>query len=435
MIQKITVLSALQFFQLLRFSTFMLIGIVFAKSGLSQADIGLYETVILVSGAVSFFWLNGLIQSFLPMQPASEVSHRSDRLFNVFYLLSVLTLIAIFFLLIFNRSFAGAILQKSQIPFFKYVVAYLFFSVPSSLVEYIYLLKAKSRALVGYGCISFFLMFTFVTVPSLAGLSIGYSLAGLVISAVVRYIWLLVLLMRYSSPTLNRNFINQHLRLAWPLVLSAFFSGSAQYIDGFIVTARFDEATLAIFRYGAREFPLVMLLANAFSMGMLPEFSNPEKLHENVRRIKENSLRMGTWLFPLSGVMLLVSHWVFPIVFNAGFRESATIFNIYLLLIISRLMFPQVLLTGMKKNSIILQASALEIIVNVASSLWLAHLFGIAGIAYGTLVAYLFEKFYLMMAVYRNFRIHPSEYLPISRHVVYSLFLCLTFVLVEFIIF
>ena len=427
-------ISALQFFQLLRYSTLILIGIVFAKSGLSIAEIGQYETFLLIAGAISFFWLNGLIQGFLPLVTKKDISRKSPVLFNVFYLITGLSVLSGVFLLVFEHSISGFLLKKSSVPYLNYLLIYLLISTPASLVEYIYLIKNQGKSIVRYGIISFALMFLLVIIPPIAGMGIEFSLIGLIAGAVFRLVWLLVLLAKNSAPTFDWMFIKIHLSSSAPLILSMFLSGSAQYIDSFIVTFYFDDATFAVFRYGAREFPLVMLLANAFSTSMLPGFSDRSKLKVNLKKIKQNAQKLGNWMFPLSGLLLLVSHWAFPIIFNVGFAQSATIFNIYLLLIVSRLLFPQTILIGLQKTNLILWASLLEIIVNVTASLCFVQIFGLVGVAYGTVVAYLFEKILLMVFVSKSCQISVSSYLNGSLHLVYSLFLAIEFIVIEFII-
>lgn len=426
--------SALQVFQIVRYSTLMLIGIVFAKSGLSISDIGQYETFLLIAGAVSFFWLNGLVQGFLPLIKKEDTEGKTPELFNVFYLITGLSVLSGVFLIIFERSIAGFLLQKSSVPYLNYLLIYLLISAPASLVEYIYLLKNQGRQLIRYGVVSFSLLFILVILPPVAGLGIQYSLAGLVASVAFRYGWLLVLLFRNSVPTLDVGFIRMHLRCSTPLILSMLLSGSAQYIDSFIVTSYFDDATFAVFRYGAREFPLVLLMANAFSISMLPGFADRSKLASNLERIRINAQRLGNWMFPLSGMLMLVSHWAFPVVFNVGFAESATIFNIYLLLIVSRLLFPQTILIGLQKNKLIMGASLLEIIVNVTSSLFFVQIWGLAGIAYGTLLAYVFEKVYLMVCVSKTCNIPVTSYLNVTKHLIYSVLLILEFIIIEYVI-
>lgn len=432
---KITRISALQLFQLIRFSTLILIGIVFTKSRLATSEIGQYETFLFIAGAVSFFWLNGLIQGFLPSTGDEPVSRKSSVLFNVFYLLVGFSGLSALFILLFEQSISGFLLKGSEVPFLNYLLVYLLIASPASLVEYIYLIKNQGRLMLFYGVISYFLMFVLVVLPPVFGYDIEYSLAGLVLSSVFRLVWLLVLLFRNSGPAVNPEFVRKHLKSSAPLVFSMFLSGSAQYIDGFIITSYFDDATFAVFRYGAREFPLVILLANAFSSSMLPGFNDRTLLRQNLEKIKQNSQKLGAWLFPLSGVLMFLSHWAFPLVFNVGFSGSATIFNIYLLLIVSRLLFPQTILIGLQKNKPILWASFLEIIVNVSLSLWFVQLWGIAGVAWGTVCAYLVEKILLIVFVKKTTGMGVSVYLNVRQHLLYSLLLSAVFAVIEYLIY
>ena len=426
-------ISSLQFFQLLRFSVFLLIGIVFTKTGLSKTEIGQYEMVLFVAGAVSFFWLNGLIQGLLPV--FCKTGEKSSQLFNVFVLISFLSVMAAGFLAFFGKSFSKLLLQNSEIPFLNYLLAYLFFSVPACLVEYIYLLKNKARSIIWYGTISFSLMLALVSLPAVFGLPIRYSLGGLVVASAFRYVWLIVLLLKYSDWKLSFPFLAEHLALSAPLIFSAFLSGSAQYIDGFIVSSHFDEQAFAVFRYGAREFPLVVLLANAFSSAMIPRFSEKEKREATFQEIKNYSTKLMHWLFPSSMVLLALTHGLFPVIFNAGFRESATIFNIYLLLITSRLIFPQTILIGIKRTSAIAVASLLEVVINVSLSLWFVRLWGMPGIAYATIIAFLFEKLFLVFYLEKKTGISAGKYLNISLHLGYSLLLMIVFYCIEFVIY
>lgn len=430
----LTKVSAMQLFQLIRYSTLILIGIVFSKSALTKSEIGQYETVLFLSGAVSFFWVNGLIQGFLPASTKYAGNEKSGDLFNVFYLLFFLSVLASLFVLVFEHAISGFLLKSSGVPFLKYLIIYLLLSAPSGLVEYIYLIKEKSKSLLLYGIISYFLMFLLVVSPAWWGSGLEYCLAGLVLSAVIRFVWTFILLLKYSRPEFDSGFILKHVKVAGPLVLSMFLSGSGQYIDGFIITGYFDDATFAIFRFGAREFPLVLLLANAFSASMLPGFSDQGKLSDNLKAIKWNAQKLAWWLFPLSALLMAVSHWLFPIVFNSGFKESAVIFNIYLLLIISRLLFPQTILTGLGKTKAILWASLFEIILNVALSLWFVQIWGLYGVAYGTVCAYIFEKLILMAFVKKICGLRVADYLDVGRHLLYSVILLLEFIVIEFLI-
>ncbi len=228
--------------------------------------------------------------------------------------------------------------------------------------------------------------------------------------------------------------LKEYIALGAPLVLSTLLSSSAHYIDGFIITSQFTPDDYAVFQYGARELPLAMLLANSLSMAMLPKFSK-KNIESPLAEFKSEVYRLNWLLFPISILLLLSSHWFYPIVFSPQFEASATIFNIYLLLVISRLLFPQTLLIAKKLNKVIVKASFFEIVINVSLSLILAKTFGIKGVAYATFVAYTFEKIYLAFACKRRLNISVLKYLPTQIYFVMSSLLIVVFILVEFILY
>jgi O-antigen/teichoic acid export membrane protein len=434
MIFKLTPVFSLQLFQLMRFGAFILIGIVFTKTNLSTQSIGEYEQFLFLAGGVSFFWLNGLIRGLLPMakEPRSD---GASPVFNSFLLISFFTLLVVALLAVSGNLIGKAVLGEGEIPYLGLLLAYLFFSVPANLIEYFFLLRNEPRKIVYYGGASFSGMFLLVVVPVLFVLDLHFVLYGLLLVAFLRYLFLLGLLLSLKETRFSMGFIREYLGLSVPLIFSALLSGSAQYIDGFIITSRFDEETFAVFRYGARELPLVILLANAFSNAMLPEFSNKALLQISLARIKKESGRLGNLLFPLTAVLILLSHELFPLVFNADFAESATIFNIYLLLIISRLIFPQTILIGLKQTTVIARASLLELILNVSLSLLFVRFWGISGVAYATVIAYIFEKIYLVVSLKRKLNIAPINYQNSFSHLFYSLLLLVIFFVVEFVIY
>lgn len=431
---KLTHISSLQLFQLMRFGVMVLIGVVFTKTQLSTESIGEYEQFIFLSTGISFFWLNGLIRGLLPISKEDGKAQLSP-IFNAFLLISFFTILVILLLVVLGNQISGALLSKSHIPYLPLLLVYLFFSIPANLIEYYFLLKNQSREIVIYGIVSFSLMLLLVSLPVLLGFGILVALYGLLTVAILRYLYLLFLLVRGKETRFSPQFMKDHLTLASPLIVSALLSGSAQYVDGFIVTSRFDDATFAVFRFGARELPLVALMANAFSNAMLPEFGNPKTIDSVLNRVKNKSIRLANYLFPLSGLLLLLSHGLFPVLFNASFRDSATIFNIYLLLVTSRLIFPQTVLIGLKKTSLIATASFLELVVNVSLSLWFVTFWGIQGIAYATVIAFLFEKVFLLVMLRHSLNIPITKYQNIFRHLIYSLLLLAVFYLVEFVIY
>jgi len=421
--------SAFQFYQLVRYATLILIGVVFTKTALTQSSIGEYETFVFLAGSVSFFWLNGLLKALLPLSAQKEKSN----IFSAFVVIQTLSLLAALLLFLLQPMFSQFLLNGKEIPEISLLILFLVFGVPANLVEYYYLIKKWNRAIIVYASISFLVQFVLVVLPVVLGYGITLALKGLVVASVLRYIWLWIVLISNAELQLSFTFVKEHLQLGGPLVVATFLSGSAQFVDGFIVTSKFSEETFAVFRYGARELPLAMLLANALSSAMLPDFALKENLKLNLAKLKKSVSKLMHFLFPVTAVLLLISHSIFPIIFNAQFEKSATIFNIYLLLVISRLLMPQTILNGMKITKPIMKASLFELILNVAFSLILVEYFGIAGIAYATFIAYFFEKIYLAIVLRNRLKIIVTEYIPLRIYTLYSVGIVFIFIFAEII--
>lgn len=431
---KISNVKALQLFQLIRYGAFLLIGILLSKSGLGKTNIGHYETFLLIAGAFTFFWVNGFLKVMMPLSSEKEEKEKPALVFNIFILLlafSVLAAILVYFL---NEPFSNLLLNGNEVPMPIILGLYILLNSPALMIEYIYLVNNRSKSIIIYALSIFTLQVAAVGLPPLLGYGLNSILLGLLSIAGIKFIWLLLVLTKYSKVKLQPGLINEFLKYGAPLVLSTLLSSSARYIDGFIITSQFSPDDFAVFQYGARELPLALLLCNSLSMAMLSRFSK-NNIESPLAEFRSEVYRLHWFLFPLSIVLLFTSHWFYPLIFSPQFEQSATIFNIYLLLVISRLLFPQTMLIAKKINRVIVRASLFEIIINVGLSIWLARVMGIMGVAYATFVAYLFEKIYLAIACKRKLNIPLYKYLPLKIYFGASSFLIVVFIVVEFFIY
>ena len=112
-----------------------------------------------------------------------------------------------------------------------------------------------------YGVYTFSAQLILIILPVVLGKGILWSVYGLLAVTAVRWIWLIVLLVRYTEMKISVEFMKEHLYLGLPLVLTSLISGSAQYIDGIIVSAVYrDPGMFAWFRYGAKDSLCPMLV-------------------------------------------------------------------------------------------------------------------------------------------------------------------------------
>jgi O-antigen/teichoic acid export membrane protein len=204
-------------------------------------------------------------------------------------------------------------------------------------------------------------------------------------------------------------------------MFSILLAGSMEYINSYIVEHYFENE-FAMFRYGARELPIFLILANSMSnvySGEIAKFNQQGMLREGLQKFKHASQKLMRWLFPGTILLMFLSPYMFKYVYNDELMEGYKIFNIYLLLIVSRMIFPQTVIMGIMKSRIFYLISSNYLIINCLLSFWFIYLFGITGIAYATAISYLFEK--IMLAIYCKMEgISFKEYTPVGEYVLYS---------------
>jgi len=439
-IKLIDNIKGLQLFQLMKFVVFLIISIVFTKSHLTRSEIGAWEMFLFISGLISFFWVTGIIQSLLPLYHRNRTyrktgdngSGKSPEIFNAFLLLSFFSLM-VFAIGHALKSNFSVFHMSGNVPYLNLLLLYVLLSSPVCLIEYIYLLNNRSYRIFQYGLYTFGVQLIFVLAPILMGKDIIWGVYGLLAVTGVRWIWLIVLLRRYAEIKISAEFMREHFYLGLPLIITTLISGSAQYIDGIIVSAVYrDPGWFAWFRYGAKEFPLAVMLANGLNNAMLPEFSTRTQMKESLAKIKEKSRGLMHICFPSTMLIMLLARWIYPRMFTPEFQKSADIFLLYSLLVIPRMVFPHTIIVGRKKTHITMIAAILEIGLNIPFSLLMIKWgYNIVGVALATFVVYLISRLYLIIYVWVKMKIRPSEYIPIKIFMLYSFLLGLLFVLID----
>lgn len=419
---------------------FLVISIVFTKSHLTRADIGQWEMFMFIGGVMTFFWVTGIIQSLLPLYNRNKtyrrvgagVQEKSPEIFNAFLLLCIFSLF--FFLLGHSMKNNFSVFHFSgNVPYINLLLLYILLSSPVCLIEYIYLLNNRSYRIFQYGLYTYTAQLILIITPVILGKDIIWSIYGMLFIVGIRWIWLLFLLRRYTEMKISADFMKEHLYLGAPLILTSLIAGSPQYIDGIIISSVYrDPAVFAWFRYGAKEFPLVLMLANGLSNALLPEFSTRERMKDSLEKIRVKSKQIMHILFPSAIFMMLFCKWIYPRMFNPDFMKSADIFLIYSLLIIPRLVFPQTIIVGRKKTHIMLIAGIIELALNIPVSLLMIKWgYGLVGVALSTFIVTVLSRVFLAGYLWVKMNIKPSEYIPIKTYSIYCFILSVVFLLID----
>lgn len=418
---KFDAVNGFQIFVVLRFSFAILTSIAMAKSGITLSEIGIYEALMLVGASFTFFWMTGLLHGVLSVYPNLSEEEKPKLIFNIFTLFAVLSVTVTFLMWLFSQSITAGMTNFEYLPHFHWLCIWLAINLPTFLVEYIYILQNRPKWMVIFGVYSFLGQFLVVVIPLFLGWSLEISFIGLVILAATKFVWLLFILKNNSTINWSFQRLQPYWLIALPIVLYTLIGGVMNYVDGVIIMKYYDEEQFAIYRNGAREFPIALALLNAMSAALIPNIS--EHLASGLGQIKHRTRNLMYPLFGASVVLMFVSEWAYPIVFSADFSDSAYVFNVYLLALISRILLPQTILIGLKKTKTILTASVLEISLNLGLSLLFIQEFGLVGVAMATVIAFSIEKVFLIL--YNHYRLHIplKDYLDVPRFVVCSFLL------------
>jgi len=409
-LRQLSTVRALQLFQLFRQGAAIIIAIVFAKSRLSTAEIGVYEMLFYLSYAASFFWVSGLVQGLLtyhPLQSRSAQRLLWTQAYLVFLLISLLLAVVLWY----GRAPVLMFLTgQPEIEYWAPFLLFLLLHYPASLLENYYVLRERPVAILGWGFFSWGGQVLVVLSPVLLGWGLRWSIVGLVGLAFLRHVWLLTFVFRHGRWGWDRGLASRWLTLSLPILAYALVGGFNYTFDNWLVNYFYggDERQFAIFRYGARELPLATALAGALSSALLPKVA--EDVRAALPELRRKSRNLLHWLFPISILLLLSSDWLFGRVFNPEFRASAPVFNTFLLIILSRLVFSRTVLVGLQQNRSVLYISLIELAANVLLSALFIPWLGLVGVALGTVLAHLLEKIIQAAYLYRKYGIGPGAY-------------------------
>jgi len=407
---------AFQFYQLCRFATVLLAGIMLVNLGLSEGEVSDFEWFLFGVHMLSFFWAMGLknaLLSFVPTLDEGEQGRLWSGLLFLFVMVSVLI--------------SGAVLASGLFTMAEPLVFVVFFtlSIPATLGEQYLLLQRRSHALTRYAVWVHLLYLAAVAVGAIwGGLPAVFTL--LAAWAAVKLLYTVYLIRELGTWTIDLKVLRPFFVFALPLVGYILLGSGMDVVDGILVRHYFDEADFAKFRYGAKELPISAMLIGALATATIP--AAVASLEDSMHTLKLRLTRMMHWLYPLSIVLMVSSPYLFEFFYNDQYLLSATIFNIYLLILVSRVLTPQVVLYGLHKNQMLLVVSAVELLVNFALSLVLLQYYGMVGIAYATVVAYALEKVLLCGYLYFAKGLGLGRYISVTPFVVWSVLLVTVFV-------
>jgi O-antigen/teichoic acid export membrane protein len=419
---------AMQYYHLSRKAAILIVSIVLAKSGLSLDDIGLYETLMYLGMLFGFFWVESLIKGYLSLYNDWSDKQQASSIFSIYLLFAVLSLILGSAFYLSRDLFLPFLTGHQTLQFFAPFLIYLILYQPTALTPYVLQMKGKIGSILTYSTVHTLLLIGAVVIPLLLGMGLKGAVNGLIIFAAVMHVVSLAILSSQWKSQLSTKLMRTLLLVSAPIVLYSVIQSFSGIFDAWLVSFTFgDKSSFAIFRFGARELPLVVPLVVGVSNLAIPMMS--ANLNSGLEMVKKESRRLIIFLLPMGAFIMLISHWAFRVVYNPEFVESADIFNIYLLIILSQVLFPQTIFLAKKDNAILVRIAVVEVATNIILSFILVEHYGMLGIAFATFIAFATEKIVLIFLARVRHGISPAQYIPLSIFGVSAILYLLVFVL------
>lgn len=433
MLNAKNLIRATQFAQAARQGAIIVVALALPRLGVGREVIGEWESLLYLGYILGFGWLTGFLQAYLVevrlIRPREAAAFSRIAIIGVALFSAILLAVAAGL----HRPLFSFLSMGDGPPGWWYFFLFLLTQWPGLFFEQVLTIRGKPLALMLFGGFSAIGFILALLIPLYYGAGFAYAmfvlaafagLKGLIIGA-----WLVYdtshagksrtenrepRIENPSAPntrtTLLPNHITTLLKTAWPLILYASVGALVTAFDPWFVNYWYegDESIFATFRYGARELPLLAAITNGAMVVVLPRLT--ESPAAGLDLLKETSRRLFHWIFGGAILLMATSGWWWTLVFTDLFAESLPLFQAYLFVVVSRLLFPVPVLTALGHTRLLMFFGLLELAINVVLSILLVPEFGLQGIIWATVIAYLIDKVCLM--AYLKFRtgIGPGRY-------------------------
>jgi O-antigen/teichoic acid export membrane protein len=432
----LTLTLALQASQITRQIGFILTSFLLAKSGLPISDIGVFETLLFIGTSLSYFWINGLIQSLLAFIPTVNDKEKSSIYFSISLIFISLSTFLFLILKLFPTYILSSLTASTTLPYFDLFSLYLLLNLAPFFLEGFWAVENRPLSIIVFSSLSNLILPFAIAFPLWLKMDFKYSFYGLLLIALIRLIWLIIVLIKNNNFTINYLQLNKFIKLSLPIMAYSLLNGFTLTFIFWIVGNHLmgNTAEFAIFRFGAREFPLVAALTTGLSNAFVPIISS--KINKDgfytegsLFELKNKTERLWHILFPSSIILMLLSKQLFPIIFNPSFAKSSDIFTIFLLLLISRALFPQTILLALKQTKTLLIISIIETISIILFSFLGIYWFNTEGVAWALVLGFLLEKILIMGVLKWRYSIDFQDYTNVSLYFIYSVLLILSYLI------
>lgn len=419
-------IHAFQYTQILRYLASVIMSIMLVNSSLLLQDIGIYEIIMLMALTVSFFWQGGIKDALINEYAVVEGKNQVMLVQKYFLIMVLAACCAGILVFIFSDYLAVYFLDSAKIPFPGWLTLYIVFGATSIFGEIVLMLKRRTKAIYLFSSIFFVVTLVSFSCGLYFFKSIESILISLVLVSVLKTAGSVFFVFEEGIASFKVIMPVSWRKPVGTFMLLALMSQAMDLIDSLLAVHYFSKDFFPVFRYGARELPFSILLMSSLSAALIPVLAGSEDIGYLKRKV---NMYMHIF-FPGSILLMVLSPVLFTFFYSPAFETSAHIFNIYLFIIGSRLLLPHTMLLARGYRNEMIISGVIEIVINIVLSLWWINIWGVYGLVFATVVAYLMQKMVLLYYLRKYLKLGISDIIDVRWYVVYHILAVFVFLVI-----
>ena len=390
------------------------IGIVLARL-FEPALFGTYKQFFLVYATLFGVLQLGMAESlyyFVPKQP----EHTGRYVCNAMATLAAAGLACTVALHVARPALAewlGPTLAQYVLP----LGLFLTFTLISTVLEIVMISRKRHMtAAVTYALSDIVRTLLFI-IPALAFASLRAVFLGATIFAGLRLAATVVGLWREFGRDfrIDLSLWRQQLAYALPFALAVGIEVILINYHQYIVAARFDAATFAVYAIGCLQIPVFDLIVTSTVNVLMVRMAGAERGRAALALWHDTVFRLAFLLFPLAVFLVISARYLIVGLFTATYAASVPIFMIWVLTMLPAVMAVDAVLRVYAQTRFMLVMNLVRFVCVAGLIGWFLSMFGLPGAVLVTLVAMAVTKSLGVVRIARLMHVGPREALPWRR--------------------
>jgi O-antigen/teichoic acid export membrane protein len=390
------------------------IGIVLARL-FDPAVFGTYKQFFLLYATLYGVLQLGMAESLYYFVPRQS-QHTGRYACNAMVMLAAAGLVCTFGLYVARTAIAGWLspeIAEHVVP----LGLFLTFTLASTVLEIVMVSRGKHATAAFTYALSDILRTLLFIIPALAFVSVRAVFIGATAFAGLRLLATVATLWREFGHDFRIDLVlwRQQLAYALPFAMAVGMEVVLLNYHQYVVAARFDAATFAIYAVGCMHIPLFALIATSTVNVLMVRMAGGERGRAALALWHDTVCRLAFLLFPLAVFLIASAHYLIVGLFTPTYAASVPIFMIWVLMMLPAVTAVDAVLRVYAQTRFLLAMNLVRFVCVAGLTGWFLSMFGLGGAVLVTLLAMTIVKALGVVRIARLMRVGWREALPWGR--------------------